>query len=126
MTGSSKPADRWGGYKEFFQDQGFLCVPDVFMKHHSRLAGKMSPGQAMFLLHLMSFKWTADAPYPSNDTLGARMGLSSKAVQRIAAELEKMGYLKRIPKTGSSNRFDLSGLFAALKTAHTREQDEKK
>lgn len=48
------------------------------------------------------------------------MGLSPRQVQRRIAELEAMGLLKRIQRTGAhqgklSNEYDLSGLVARLK-----------
>jgi|SRR5229473_2038755 hypothetical protein len=45
----------------------------------------------MFILHLMSFKWSEQAPYPSYKTLAKRMGVTDKMVRRYAAGLEDKG-----------------------------------
>jgi DNA-binding IclR family transcriptional regulator len=68
----------------------------------------------MFILHLMSFKWSEQAPYPSYKTLAKRMGVTDKMVRRYAAGLEDKGYLKREGWIGSTNTFDLTPLFALL------------
>jgi predicted ArsR family transcriptional regulator len=65
--------------------------------------------------------WYADRkPWPSKKTLGERVNLSPRQVQRHLAELEKMGLVarneRRSPLQGKlSNEYDLSGLVNRLK-----------
>lgn len=58
-------------------------------------------------------------PYPTIDTLGERMGLKHRQVQRILAELESAGLLIRVERIAAhmgkmSNEYDLSGLVKKL------------
>ena len=79
--------------------------------------GGLTVSEAMFVVQLMSYKWTAAAPFPSYKTLARRMGVTDKMVRRYAANLEAKGYLKRRTRTGRTNIFDLKPLFAAVKKA---------
>ena len=74
----------------------------------------MTHGEALFVLHLMEFKWDREAPFPSYSTLARRMGVSAKMVRRYAQALERKGYLKRSARTGHTNLFDLTPLFDKL------------
>ena len=62
----------------------------------------------------MTFKWEAEASYPSYDTIAKRMGVTDKMVHRYAQSLQKKGYVQRLFQKRGPNRFDLSGLFRAL------------
>ena len=115
-----KLAVRWGGHDELFASpEGWVGVPDAFLRNYAKLPlyGGLTGSEAMFVLQLMSFKWTGDAPFPSYKTLARRMGVSDKMVRRYAANLEAKGYLKRGARIGSTNTFDLEPLFAALQKA---------
>ncbi len=71
-------------------------------------------------MHLADYWWDAERrPWPKKQTLGERLNLSARQVQRYIAELEEMGYVKRIERTAPhrgklSNEYDLSGLVARL------------
>ena len=45
------------------------------------------------------------------------MGISTKMVRRYARKLETKGFLRRMIRTGNTNRFDLGRLFDALLSA---------
>lgn len=108
---------RWGGHEELFQS-GFVGVPEAFLRHYANLKPySLTVGEAMFVLQLMTFKWTADSPFPSYKRLAQRMGLTDKMVRRYAAHLEQKRYLKRQARTGQSNSFDLTPLFTTLASA---------
>jgi hypothetical protein len=98
---------------------GFCGVPSLLLRAQRRL--KITPTQLALLMHLVDYWWDADRkPYPSKKTLGERLGLSARQVQRYAAELEEMGLLKRIERTApqrgkQSNFYDLTGLVERLK-----------
>jgi hypothetical protein len=105
---------RWGSYPQLFE-HGFLAAPVLFLSLYAKLKPyALTHTEAMFALQLMSFKWTDAAPFPSYKTLAQRMGTSDKMVRRYAKALEEKGYLTREARIGTTNAFNLSGLFAAL------------
>jgi DNA-binding MarR family transcriptional regulator len=107
---------RWN-YEELF-DQGFVAVPTRFLQLYANLKPyPLTAGEAIFVLQLMSFKWTADAPFPGYKRIAKRMGLTDKMVRKYAQSLEAKGYVKREKRVSSTNRFDLTGLFYALRAA---------
>jgi hypothetical protein len=103
---------RWG-YAELF-GEGYVGVPNIFLQLYTKLQPPLTSGEAMFVVHLMSHKWDDQNPFPSYKKISDKMGVSSKATQRHAANLESKGYLTRIIRYGHSNEFDLSKLFEAL------------
>lgn len=117
-------ARRWG-HAELFK-YGFVPVPVLFLRIYTRLKPEpLTTAEAMFVLHLMEFKWDSMAPFPSYKKLADRMGVTDKAVRRHAKSLEKKGYLRRIARTGQTSRFDLKPLFAALLEALEGERRER-
>lgn len=107
---------RWQ-YEELF-DQGFVAIPTRFLQLYANLRPHpLTPGEAIFVMQLMSFKWTADAPFPGYKKIARRMGLSDKMVRKYAQSLEAKGYVKRETRVSLTNKFDMSGLFAALREA---------
>ena len=68
----------------------------------------------MFVIHVMSFKWGADAPYPGYKTVAKLMGVSDKMVRRHAQSLEQKHYLVRETRRSDTNKFDFTQLFEAL------------
>lgn len=112
-------AVRWK-HEELF-DEGFVAVPTRFLQLYAHLKPyPLTPGEALFALELMSFKWTADAPFPSYQRIAKRMGVTDKMVRRYAQGLEAKKYLRRETRVSQTNRFDLTGLFDALLEAVVR------
>ena len=106
-------AERWGHRKLF--DRGFVVTPTFFLQYYARLKPHhLSAGEALFVIHMMEFKWDASEPFPGYKTLAERMGVSDKMVRRHAQSLEAKGYLRRHMRIGQTNRFDLMPLFDAL------------
>ena len=98
--------------------KGYVSVPTLFLHVYGQLKPHpLSPAEAMFVVHLMQFKWDERAPFPSHKTLARQMGVSDKQTRRYAASLIEKGYLKRIERTGRTNQFDLSPLFDAAMAA---------
>jgi len=127
--GKKKPTrsfvQRWK-HEALFK-RGFVVVPTLFLQHYADLKPEITPGEAMFILHLMEFKWDAEHPYPGYKTLAKRMGRSPKAVQGHAQNLEIKGYLRRQVRQAETNKFDLTPLFdALLKKAKEIEELDKK
>lgn len=100
-------------------DLGFCIVPSLLLRAQRRL--KLSPAELAVLMHLADYWWDVDRkPYPSKKTLGDRLGLSGRQVQRYIANLEAAGLVRRIERTARhrgklSNEYDLSGLVKRLK-----------
>jgi MarR-like DNA-binding transcriptional regulator SgrR of sgrS sRNA len=100
-----------------------VAVPTSFLGHYAHLEpNRLTSGEALFVLHLMEFKWDEDAPFPGYATLAQRMGISVKMARRHAQTLEAKKYLTRKIRVGRTNRFDLSPLFDALLNATQKEQ----
>lgn len=106
-------ANRWR--HETLFDRGFVMTPTLFLRAYALLKPfPLTHGEAMYVLHLMQYKWDDDKPFPSHSTIARQMGVSAKQVQRYAASLEVKKYLRREARIGMSNRFDLVPLFNAL------------
>lgn len=107
---------KWG---KPVMDLGFCIVPSLILRAQRRLM--LNPTQLAVLMHLADYWWDVDRkPYPSKKTLGERLGLSPRQVQRYIAELEKMKLVQRIERRAAhrgklSNMYDLSGLVERLK-----------
>lgn len=104
-----KPADRWT--PKLVKD-GWTPVALFFLNNYHRL--QIKPSEAMFIIHLMSFKWDKAAPYPGFKIIARRMSVTPEAVRLLARSLEKKGFLYRQKQVGTTNKFHLDGLFAAL------------
>jgi hypothetical protein len=118
-TINRKLAVRWGKQEALFaRPEGWVGVPDSFLRLYACLKPyALTVGEAMFVLELMSYKWSEHAPFPSYKSLAARMGVTDKMARRYAANLEAKGYLRRQARIGSTNTFDLNPLFTALVAA---------
>jgi hypothetical protein len=114
-------AIRWGGH-DVLLDRGFVPVVRVFFEFAAQLPPKgLSPVEAMFILHLMSFKWDEGAPFPGYARLATRLGVSVPYVKKIAAALEERGFLAKSRRNMrndnvgfATNEYDLSPFFDRL------------
>jgi hypothetical protein len=104
---------RWGGNEDLFAE-GFLCIPHRFLRRYASLEPPLTAGEALFVLQLMTFKWTEAAPFPSYSRLAKAMGVTDKMTRRYAQQLQRKGYLRREFQNQDTNKFDLTGLFQAL------------
>lgn len=96
-------------------DRGHVAVVRTFLRHYSSLKPyPLTVGEAMFVVHLMDYKWGAEAPWPSYKTLATAMGVSEKMARRHAKSLEDKRLLKRKFRKAQTNLFDLRPLFRAL------------
>jgi Helix-turn-helix domain len=107
---------QWGS--ECLFKGGYLAMPLIVFT--AKLDPPITEDERTLLLHLMWFKRDADAPFPANSTIAARLGVSVRTVRRRIASIEGKGYLRRIRPRGAEdqrNRFDLTGWFSALARA---------
>lgn len=127
-TVDRKLAARWGRHESLFaRPEGWVGVPDIFLRGHANLKPySLTPSEAMLVLQLMAFKWTEDDPFPSYALIAERMGITTKQARRIAASVEGKGYLKRVGRIGTSNKFNLQPLFDALADVQREEAEKKK
>jgi hypothetical protein len=100
---------RWG---EVLTKKGMAPIANVFLDHYVKLG--INAMEAMFLVHLMQYKWTVEAPYPSLKTIAKKMGKSEDTVRRIARSLEKREIIKRNYRIGQTNTYNLNNLIKKL------------
>jgi hypothetical protein len=91
---------------------GWTPVADCFLRNYHRL--RISHTEAMVIIHIMSFKWDADAPFPALKTIARRMGITAPSVRTHLRNLEKHRLLARDFRIGTTNRFHLGPLFDRL------------
>lgn len=107
-------ADRWT--PSIASSKNFTPVAGVFLDHYFALGIKHS--EALFLIHLMSFKWGKKAPYPGIEALAAKMGVTPAAVRKYVRSLESKKLIVRMPRDEHFQRpFDLQPLFTAVEQA---------
>jgi predicted transcriptional regulator len=103
---------------------GWTPVVDYFLDHYRELG--ITNLEAIFLVHLIRFKWTTQMPFPGFKRLAKKMGISATAARGHARRLEKKGLLKRMERVGSTNRFDLTGLFQGLERLQLKKGETEK
>lgn len=103
---------------------GHTRIANSFLRRYSQLQFPLTTSEAMFVVHLMSFKWGAAKPYPSLKTIAKRMGVTDTAVRKTARKLEQKGYLHRTMRTGETNEFELKPLFRALEAIASDPADD--
>ena len=113
-TARRRSEEKWGTAA---MAGGFCILPALLLRAQRRLG--LSATQLALVIQLSDFWWDdGKHPWPKKETLGQRLGLSEKQVQRHARALEERGYIRRItrmtPHGRTSNAYDLSGLVAKL------------
>ena len=99
---------------------GYTPLPNLLLRGQAKM--KLSPVHFNIVAQLLLHWWDADTyPFLSKETIATRIGKSPRQVQRYLTQLEKKGYLKRLPrylgkKAQTSNAYSLDGLVAKLKT----------
>lgn len=114
-----KVGDRW---TPAVAAHGWTPICDYFLTNYHRLG--ITHGGAMLVVHLISFKWDADAPFPSLSRLAKYMGITPTSVRTHLRRLEQKGYLYRQMRTGTTNRFHLTGLFDAMEKLMDEDREE--
>ena len=88
---------RWG--KDLVA-AGWTAIPNVLFECSQQLGLKHL--DVVIILHLAGYWWHAgNDPYPTKQTLAAKIGVTPRTIQRSIAELEDKGYIKRHPRTSS-------------------------
>lgn len=116
---------RWKHLELF--ERGYVPVPIYFLEHYAQLKPFcLTVGEAMFVLHLMQFKWDENAPFPGYKRIAAQMGISDKMARAHAKSLETKKLLIREMRVSQTNRFDLTPLFDALNKAAAKSKKLKR
>jgi DNA-binding transcriptional regulator YhcF (GntR family) len=102
-------AKRW---TPLIAKKGFTPIATVFLENYGKLG--IAPAEAMLIIQLFSFKWTAESPFPSVTRLATLMNCSTRYVRKMCESLEGKGYINRVEREGTSNSYDLSGLLRRL------------
>lgn len=125
-----KSEDKWS---KPVMGLGFTPLPNLLLRAQGKL--KINPMQFNVLVQMVNHWWDADKdPYPAKDSIARRMGKSPRMVQRYVTQLEKKGFVKRVPrfngqKAQTSNAYSLEGLvkkLQALEPEFTKEMNLKK
>jgi len=95
--------------------KGFVGLSRTFLREYAKLSPPITHGEAMFIVHLMDFKWDSQAPFPGYKTIAGYMGVTVKQARRLAKSLDDKKYLRREIRESTTNRFFLEPLFEALK-----------
>lgn len=95
----------------------FCPVSSYFLRNYHRIGGSwgLNSTEAMLVVHLLDFKWSADAPFPTTQTLATRMGITQRQVRATLQKLENLKLIRRErPTLSSANRYHLESLFERL------------
>ncbi len=100
---------RWGST---LSAKGITPIANLFLNNYIKMG--LNAVEAMFIIHLFSYKWTVDAPFPSLITVSIKMGKSVDTIRRLCRGLEKKGFLKRNFRTGQTSTYDLNVLIRRI------------
>ena len=101
---------------------GFQVVPNVLVRHQTRLG--LDAIDVVVLLNLLAHWWEEqDRPFVSPATIGKRMKITTRTVERHLKKMENRNFLKRDPRGPKSDdspyirRYDLTPLVGKLTEA---------
>lgn len=108
---------KWG---EESLEMGWVSFPSSLLFLQRRF--ELSAMGLNVLLHLIMHWWDAESPpYPSQESISKRIGVSKRTVQRAITELEDIGLIekettfKEHPKYRGRNKYNLYPLVKILK-----------
>lgn len=101
-------------------------MSNFFLAHYHELTPEITHGEAMLIIHLVSYKWDENRPYPAYKTLAKRMLIKAAQARNLARSLSTKGYLKREIRIAKPNLFDLQPLFRKLEELQDIKYAEEK
>lgn len=117
MKAKTEPLERKWGEKSMLM--GWTAIPTSLLFLQAELS--ISPLGFNLLVNLVSHWWeTTELPYPSQESMAKRMGVSKRSIQREISTLIELGLLEKHPnKAGNKkfkgrNSYDLSNLVKIL------------
>ena len=116
LTQPSQIQEKWG----VSLSEGFLVVPAVLLRRQKELG--LDCTELAVLLNLLLSWWDPDTmPFPRSATIGTRIGVTARTVQRALKNLETKGFIQRIrtstgagAETRSRTRYDLAPVVQRL------------
>lgn len=104
-------------YGETIAKEGIAAIPIALFRYQREL--NLSFQELALVCHLLSYRWTANNPHPSIETLSKITGISAKTIHQYKNNLIRNGNLKvknRYSSAGGqlTNEYDLTPLFAKL------------
>lgn len=102
---------------------GFTPISNAFLEFYPLL--NLTTQEVLFVVHCFKYKWTANYPYPSFNTIAKEMKKSRNTIQNYARSLERKGYIKRIAQTGQTNKIDFSDLIEILERLAPYQNSDK-
>jgi predicted transcriptional regulator len=88
-----KPFNPFKVFRGLMVPDGLASCPDV------------SPGAKLAYAALVRYGGQKGQPWPSVAKIALRLGVKHRQARRYLESLERHGFIKRIPKSGASNRF---------------------
>ncbi len=70
---------------------GFTSVPNLVLNHYAELG--ITCAEMMFIVHIWQYWWSEKDPYPSLQTIAARMNVSLRQVHNYVSGLKKKQFL---------------------------------
>ena len=101
---------------------GFQVVPNVLFRAQQHLG--IDCVDVVILLNLSLHWWGSEnLPFPTPALMAQRMGISKRTIERRIQNLQKRGFINRLPARALADgkpkvrKFDLSGLVEKLESA---------
>ena len=92
---------KWG---EHNLDDGWVAIPIGLLKKQSEL--DISPLGLNIIINLLSYWWYSDrSPYPSQETLANRIGVSKRSIQREIKKLTRLGVIDKSSTLRSDKKY---------------------
>ena len=100
-----------GRWTEYLARSGHVPVVNAFLDYYKDL--DLTDTEAMFIIHLMSYKWDEQHPFPTYAKIAEVMHLKEDSLRRMTLRLQNAGFLRR-EKVDGRKVFDLTPLFEKL------------
>ena len=117
MKAKTEPLEKKWGERSMLM--GWTAIPTSFLFLQAELS--ITPLGFNILINLVSHWWeTKEHPYPSQESLAKRMGVSKRSIQREVTNLVELGLITKQANKASSakskgrNTYDLTGLVERL------------
>jgi DNA-binding transcriptional regulator YhcF (GntR family) len=95
-------------------EAGWTVLPSILLERQHALG--LDAVDINIIMHLVRHWWFPDSlPHPSKRTIAQCMSINESTVRRHIAAMEKIGFIKRIPRRDRThgqmtNEYDFSGL----------------
>ncbi len=107
--GSHKFASKWS---RAIEEHGFTAIPNLLLYQRKSLG--ITIPELCVIICIESFRWDEREPYPGLKTLSTRVRLSTRTTRKHLSCLEGKGLIKRIYRTGQTNKYKIQPLVDAL------------